>query len=151
MVPNPFRCIAARALKALALGTFTLSSFSAAFVATATHTASAARAAEVGKGILIIRRGAANTKANYNKEDRDPNGKLMDVSVQCDPKTKYPGKPADRARLIANQAGFAPSMTANSTTFVNAGGHVVTSPMNGNRYHCSINSVTLSTAMGAFR
>ena len=44
---------------------------------------SPAQAEDVAKGVLIVRGGAANTNANYDKEDQDSNGRLRQVSALC--------------------------------------------------------------------
>lgn len=107
------------------------------------------------KGVLLIRRGGEDqknrghlAKASFDKDDRDPNGKLMGVSVQCNGEVTYSGSPKDRDmnRLIGNQRGFEPDTRwiANSTCIWNKHGNVQTDPQPGNPNHCVINSVKLS-------
>jgi hypothetical protein len=138
------------ALKLTIAGAVVAASYFAGSVTPGHGNAPALAQTSVGKGVLILRRGAADTKANYDKEDRDPNDKLMDVSVQCDPKTKFPSD-ATKIAHLKGRTGIGASMTANSTTFINAGAKITTSPTKDNPLHCTIDSVKIGDATGAFR
>jgi hypothetical protein len=110
---------------------------------------------DVKKGVLLVRRGDPTQDANYDKDDRDPNGKLMGVSVQCNPGVAYTTEqPQNQVRitaLIGNQAGFANRGFANSTCIINHGGNVKTDPVDGNENHCVINSVKLGDLKGCWQ
>ena len=111
----------------------------------------------VKKGVLVVRRGDATQDANYDKDERDPNGKLMRVSVQCNAEIKPPATSDKLQTLIGQQQGYgafpnyANSSVANSTCFINADGNVQTDPQPGNPNHCLINSVKIGVAKGCFK
>lgn len=108
--------------------------------------AGAVQAAEVGKGVLIVRGGAANTDNNYRKEDRDSNDRLYRVSALCASSGNQ-----TPAALVATDTGWAfgaTYMSGSSTTVINYGGHVVKDPLPGNPNHCLINGLTLAQIKG---
>jgi hypothetical protein len=113
-----------------------------------------ASGADVGTGVLLVRRGDPTQDANYEKEDQDSNGKLMGVSVQCNPNVKYtPDQDTRQQRikqLIGKQAGFDNYGFTNSTCIINNGGNIV-NDMNGNANHCVINSIKIGALKGCWQ
>lgn len=101
-----------------------------------------AAAENVKKGVLLVRRGDPTKDANYDKDDRDANDKLMGVSVQCNPDIKIPADNKKVAKLTKGLDGFNNYGTANSTCIINAGGNVDWDK-SGNPNHCTINSITI--------
>ncbi|HEX7130657.1 MAG TPA: hypothetical protein VF217_11425 [Rhodanobacteraceae bacterium] len=102
------------------------------------------------KGWLVLRDGAANTDANYNKEDKDINGKLQGVSVLC---AATGDNAQDVQALIATdqtRAWGANPGRSRVSTIVNLGGQVVTDPMPNNPRHCLINGLTLPQIKGVW-
>ena len=99
----------------------------------------------VEKGMIIVRGGAANTAANYDKEDRDPNGRLENVSALCGTKDLK-----DAAALVAtdHSRNWGAYMTSNTTTIINLGGSVTKDPQPRNPNHCLINGLTLGQIKG---
>lgn len=111
-----------------------------------------AKGQNVPKGTLVIRYGAANTKANYAGQDgyTDGNGdnKLQNVSALCADSTN-----STQAALMASDhsyTGVKASLTANSTTFINAGGNVVWDPLSNSPNHCLIMNIKLRAITSAF-
>lgn len=107
--------------------------------------ASAQAGEEVQKGVLIVRGGAANTDANYDKEDRDSNDRLQGVSILCARRSSQTAAElvqTDRSRAWGNY------MSGSSTAVINYGGHVVTDPLPQNPNHCLINGLTLAQLKG---
>ncbi|MFP6800893.1 MAG: hypothetical protein VCA39_17495 [Pseudomonas sp.] len=106
---------------------------------------SPAQAEDVAKGVLIVRGGAANTNANYDKEDQDSNGRLRQVSALCASSGSQTA-----AALVATDTTrvWGAYMSGNTTTVINLGGHVVKDPLRGNPNHCLINGLTLSQIKG---
>jgi hypothetical protein len=106
---------------------------------------SPAQAAEVGKGVLIVRGGAANTDANYAKEDQDSNGRLERISALCASSGSQTA-----AALVASDTTrvWGAFMSGNTTTVINSGGHVLKDPLPGNPNHCLINGLKLSQIKG---
>src|SRR5690606_26886427 len=97
---------------------------------------------------MLVRGGAANTDANYAKEDQDINGRLQGVSVLCASAGNQTA-----AALVATDTTrvWGPYMTGNSTTVINYGGHVVKDPLPGNPNHCLINGLSLGQIKGMWR
>lgn len=115
------------------------------FIALCAGSVSAAQAEEVGKGVLIVRGGAANTSVNYDKEDQDSNGRLQGVSVLCASKGSQTA-----AALVATDTTrvWGAYMSGTTTTVVNKGGHVIKDRQPGNPNHCLINGLTLGQIKG---
>ena len=115
------------------------------FAALACGGVSSAQAEEVGKGVLIVRGGAANTDANYAKEEQDANGRLEHVSALCASAGNQTA-----AALIATDTTrvWGPFMSGNTTTVINYGGHVLKDPLPGNPNHCLINGLKLGQIKG---
>ncbi|WP_415754075.1 hypothetical protein [Pseudomonas leptonychotis] len=115
------------------------------FIALCAGSVSAAQAEEVGKGVLVVRGGAANTNANYDKEDQDSNGRLQQVSVLCASSGNQTA-----AALVATDTTrvWGGYMSGNTTTVINFGGHVVKDWKEGNPNHCLINGLTLGQIKG---
>lgn len=112
--------------------------------------AAAAAGNPAPKGWLVLRDGAANTDANYAKEDRDINGKLQGVSVLCADKSDTAQNV--QALIASDQTrawGVNPGRTRVST-IVNLGGQVVTDPLPNNPNHCLINGLTLPQIKGVW-
>ncbi|HVI56641.1 MAG TPA: hypothetical protein VM621_16490 [Luteibacter sp.] len=100
------------------------------------------------KGWLLVRSGAANTDANYDKEDSDSNGKLHGVSVLCAGISDTPAKvqqliATDGTRVWGPNRGVAQASTA-----INLGGNVVLDALPNNPNHCLINGLTVSKIKG---
>ena len=117
------------------------------------HSLSAlAYAGEVGKGVLLVRYGAANTDMNYEKEDGYPNT-LTGISVLCragitaNTKTNFD-------LLVRSDTNRPATLTqggaALSTVVINFGAKVVTDPLPGSPNHCLINGIKLSQVKGAW-
>jgi hypothetical protein len=106
---------------------------------------SPAQAEEVGKGVLIVRGGAANTSVNYDKEDQDSNGRLQGVSVLCASNGSQTA-----AALVATDTTrvWGAYMSSITTSVIKFGGHVVKDRQPGNPNHCLINGLTLGQIKG---
>lgn len=105
-----------------------------------------AQAAEVGKGVMIVRGGPANADSNYKKEERDSNDRLHRVSILCASSGNQ-----TPAALVATDTGWAfgtTYMSGSTTAVINYGGHVVKDPLPGNPNHCLINGLKLSQIKG---
>ncbi len=96
------------------------------------------------KGWIMVRAGAANTSANYAKEERDINGKLQQVSVLCAPAGTRPEDlvATDRTRTWNKY------MQGRVTSVVNYGGVVLKDPLRNNPRHCLINGLALRQIKG---
>ncbi|NII55430.1 hypothetical protein [Luteibacter sp. SG786] len=94
------------------------------------------------KGWVLVRGGAANTKANYDKEDQASDGTLQQVSVLCGNDTAAGLVATDTTRT------WGAYMESNVTTAVNLGGKVIIDAQKGNPNHCVINNLTLSQIKG---
>jgi hypothetical protein len=106
---------------------------------------SLAKAEDIGKGVLIVRGGAANSEANYDKEDRDINGRLQGVSALC---ANSGNQTASALIQTDNTRTWEAYMSGNTTTVINYGGHVVKDPLDGNPNHCLINGLKLPQIKG---
>ena len=96
------------------------------------------------KGWMVVRSGAANTNANYDKEDRDINGKLMNVSVLCKGTKNAPALIAtDGTRTWGATYGV-----SSTTTIWNKGGKVYKDPLDDNPNHCLIDGLGLGDLKG---
>lgn len=118
---------------------FTVLFLAVAVLSTPFALAAGTKGQNVPKGTLVIRYGAANTKAN---------NKLQNVSALCADSTNN-----TQALLMASDhayTGPAVSMTANSTTFINAGGNVVWDPLSNSPKHCLIMNIKLRAITSAF-
>jgi hypothetical protein len=115
------------------------------FAALCLGSVSPAQAEEIGKGVLIVRGGAANTDANYDKEDRDVNERLQGVSALCASSGSQTA-----AALVATDTtrAWGAYMSGNTTTVINYGGHVVKNALKGNPNHCLINGLSLGQIKG---
>jgi hypothetical protein len=101
------------------------------------------------KGWLLVRSGAANTDANYDKEDSDSNGKLENVSVLCQGVTENAGNIAalintDKTRTWGATWG----VSAVSTVLGQGGSVTIDSMGKKNPNHCLINGLTLGKIKG---
>lgn len=109
-------------------------------------------AGEVGKGVLLVRYGAANIDANYDKEDGYPNT-LSGISVLCRAGISANTK-ANFDLLVRSDTNRPATLTqggaALSTVVINFGAHVVTDPLPGSPNHCLINGIKLSQIKGAW-
>lgn len=96
------------------------------------------------KGWIMVRAGAANTDANYAKEERNINGKLEQVSVLCAPPETSPQD------LVATDhtRGWGAYMQGRVTSVVNYGGVVLKDPLKNNPRHCLVNGLTLGQIKG---
>jgi hypothetical protein len=104
--------------------------------------------AQIKKGALVLRSGAANSKANYNGQDTDPNGKLQHVSALCSPdnsnKSKSNSLIASDTTHAANHLFTDNYGATQASTIINAGGNVVSKPLPGNPNHCEISGLTMA-------
>lgn len=111
-----------------------------------------AYAGEVGKGVLLVRYGAANINANYDKEDGYPDT-LTGISVLCRAGITANTK-ANFDLLVRSDTNRPATLTqggaALSTAVINFGAHVVTDPLPGSPNHCLINGIKLSQIKGAW-
>lgn len=111
-----------------------------------------AYAGEVGKGVLLVRYGAANINANYDKEDGYPDT-LSGISVLCRAGITANTK-ANFDLLVRSDTNRPATLTqggaALSTAVINFGAHVVTDPLPGSPNHCLINGIKLSQIKGAW-
>ncbi len=110
-------------------------------------------AGDVPKGALIVRDGAANTDANYANQDKDPNGRLQQVSALCSAGAEQRSRAnaqsligTDGTRTWATTYG-----TAQVSTIINLNGTVVTDPLTHNPNHCLISGLTVPKIKGVWR
>lgn len=99
----------------------------------------------VGKGVLIVRGGAANTDANYDKEDRDANSRLEGVSILCASKNSQTAAELVQTDKSRNWGSY---MSGSSTAVINQGGQVVMDPQPKNPNHCLLNGLKLGQIKG---
>ena len=111
-----------------------------------------AHAAEIGKGVLLVRYGAANKDLNYEKDDGYP-GELSGISVLCKVGINANTKAnfdqlvkSDKTRPTSIKQGGG----ALSTVVINSGAKVVTDPLPNNPNHCLINGIKLSQIKGVW-
>ncbi len=96
------------------------------------------------KGWIMVRAGAANTDANYAKEERNINGKLEQVSVLCAP----PGTRPQNLVATDHTRKWGTYMQGRVASVVNYGGVVLKDPLKNNPRHCLINGLTLGQIKG---
>ena len=109
-------------------------------------------AGEVGKGVLMVRYGAANTNANYEKEDGYPDT-LSGISILC--KEGVTANTKANFDLLVKSDKNRPSTISQgggalSTLVINDGAKVVTDPIPGSPNHCLINNIKLSKIKGVW-
>jgi hypothetical protein len=110
-------------------------------------------AGNVPKGALIVRDGAANTDANYANQDKDPNGRLQQVSALCSAGAEQRDR-ANAQSLIGTddtRTWAATYGTAQVSTIINLDGKVVTDPLTNNPYHCLISGLTVPKMKGVWQ
>jgi hypothetical protein len=95
------------------------------------------------KGWLLVRGGAANTDANYNKEYTASNDTLQQVSVLCGATNNAPGLIATDGTRV-----WGAYMESNVTTVINKGGKVVLDAQENNPNHCLISGLILKDIKG---
>jgi hypothetical protein len=131
--------------KFVAVAALMLSSFLAS-------TCAPAQAAEIKKGALVLRSGAANTEISYQNEATDENGKLQNVSALCSPKASSKSKSeqlvkSDMTRKKTNlfQGIFGATQ---ASTIIGSGGTVVSVPLSRNPNHCEISGLKIGQIKG---
>ena len=112
----------------------------------------ATSAADVPKGALVVRYGAANADDSYENQLGNPDN-LQAVSAVCSPDNKGVTQENIKALILTDNtrpSSIKQAGATNASTLINQGARVVQDRLSGNPNHCLISNISRSKIKGAW-